>query len=301
MTIDLVHPDTGELLDADSIPGLAEIAAMHDQKIAALAEALAELIDKPPPGSVLRRPIVWAQLAPHDADHLWQQLGTWVGWLRGRYPLARKVPPCWWRHPELVEEITALWLAWREAYTEKDAPLSAGADWHGRWLPEFLRRIGTGGWNVACETSHRPLVAGQYGDCAVDDADAFAIATAGTQAQTAGSEANSEAVDSHPPTVASRQETSMDHATMRQLLDTGRATYLGGLPGSPVAVDEDFYAPLDHAWTLIEEPETVAYLHQVRRRLALADEAVAAQERAREQALNDGPDDAEAHRGGETT
>ena len=93
----------------------------------------------------------------------------------------------------------------------------------------------------------------------------------------------------------------MDHATMSQLLDTGRATSLGGLPGSPVAVDEDFYAPVDHAWTLIEEPETVAYLHQVRRRLALADEAVAAQERTRDQAENDGSDDTEAHRGGETT
>ena len=97
-------------------------------------------------------------------------LADWVGWLRGRYPLAHRIPLCWWRHPELVEELTALWLAWRDAYVEKGAPLTAGADWHGRWLPEFLRRIGAGGWNLACEGDHRP-VESLYDDRQVDDTD----------------------------------------------------------------------------------------------------------------------------------
>ncbi len=98
---------------------------------------------------------MWHDLTPHEAQRTWRALAEWVGWLRGRYPLAHQVPLCWWRHPELVEELTALWLAWRDAYVEKGAPLSAPADWHGRWLPEFLRRIGAGGWNLACEGEHK--------------------------------------------------------------------------------------------------------------------------------------------------
>ena len=66
---------------------------------------------------------------------LWNQLTDWVGYLRSRYPLARKIPACWAEHPEIVEELTALWLAWQSAYQDRDAPLTAPADWHDRWLP----------------------------------------------------------------------------------------------------------------------------------------------------------------------
>jgi hypothetical protein len=71
----------------------------------------------------------WRDLGPHAQTELMNQLDDWTGWLRHRYPLARKIPACWAQHPELVEELTALWLAWQGAYQQPDAPLTAAADW----------------------------------------------------------------------------------------------------------------------------------------------------------------------------
>ena len=73
----------------------------------------------------------WRSIGANGADELWHLLTDWVTWIRGRHPLARKIPPCWSDHPELVEELTALWLAWQHAYEDRDAPLTA-ADWHDR-------------------------------------------------------------------------------------------------------------------------------------------------------------------------
>ena len=87
---------------------------------------------------------------------LWQELGDWVDWIRHRYPLARRIPDCWAEHPELVEELTALWLAWQAAYVERDAPLTAAAEWHDRWLPGVLHRLEHGPFALDCGSSHRP-------------------------------------------------------------------------------------------------------------------------------------------------
>ena len=51
------------------------------------------------------------------------QLRAWVAWIRHRYPLAKRVPACWAEHPEVVEELTALWLAWQQAYEDRRASL----------------------------------------------------------------------------------------------------------------------------------------------------------------------------------
>ena len=177
---EIVDPRTGELMDTDSVPGLASVAALHDEQIYQLSAVVAQLQEADESSATTRSsgPYVWHTLSTDDAEKLWEALADWVGWLRGRYPLARQVPLCWWRHPELVEELTALWLAWREAYTEKGAPLTAAADWHGRWLPEFLRRVGAGGWNIACEGEHKERIKTLYDARRVDDESAFIDAVA---------------------------------------------------------------------------------------------------------------------------
>ena len=98
----------------------------------------------------------WRDLGEHGREELWNQLTDWVDYLRSRYPLARKIPACWAEHPELVEELTALWLAWQGAYQDRDAPLTAPVDWHDRWLPGVLHRLEHGPFATDCSTRHQP-------------------------------------------------------------------------------------------------------------------------------------------------
>jgi len=104
----------------------------------------------------------WRTIGPHGAEELWHQLTDWVSWIRNRYPLARKIPPCWDEHPELVEELTALWLAWQHAYEDTEAPLTAAADWHDRWLPGVLYRLEHGPFALDCANEHHPRPAAAY-------------------------------------------------------------------------------------------------------------------------------------------
>jgi hypothetical protein len=97
----------------------------------------------------------WRNIGPQAEEVLWKELDSWVAWIRSRYPLARKVPECWAKHPEVVEELSALWLAWQGAYEERDAPLTAAADWHDRWLPGVLRRLEHGVFSLDCSNEHR--------------------------------------------------------------------------------------------------------------------------------------------------
>ncbi len=96
-----------------------------------------------------------------STESLWRELTEWVAWIRHRYPLAKRIPECWSEHPEVVEELTALWLAWNAAYTERDASFTAAVDWHDRWLPGVLHRIEHGAFALDCGHAHheRPLSA----------------------------------------------------------------------------------------------------------------------------------------------
>ena len=107
----------------------------------------------------------WRTLGPQGQEELWRQLTEWVTWLRSRYPLARKIPACWARHPEAVEELTALWLAWYAAYQAVDAPPTAPVDWHDRWLPGLLHRLEHGPFALPCRDRHEDRPASAYGNC----------------------------------------------------------------------------------------------------------------------------------------
>lgn len=114
------------------------------------------------PGPVLQQPsgppmpIMWAAHTPEEQRHLLEELDVWVTWFVDHYCLDRRyVPKCWTRHWELIEELSALRLAWEAAYattSHADAPLA----WHERLalartrLAEWAARTGCRG------TEHRP-------------------------------------------------------------------------------------------------------------------------------------------------
>lgn len=133
-----------------------------DQLASEITDAYADVLARfesldSSPDSTSNSPTAWCwrSLGPGAQEELWAQLKDWVSWLRHRYPLAKKIPPCWPDHPELVEELTALWLAWHAAYEQRDASLTAAADWHDRWLPGVLHRLEHGIFAVDCSQVHK--------------------------------------------------------------------------------------------------------------------------------------------------
>jgi hypothetical protein len=75
-------------------------------------------------------PVCWATLDRVTAAREWAALGDWVRWLATRYGLATStVPPCWYRHGGIVEELSALRTGWLAAYAP-DARPSAALHWH---------------------------------------------------------------------------------------------------------------------------------------------------------------------------
>lgn len=82
----------------------------------------------------------WAEMDEHSAQRAWEQLVDWLcGVLIVRYPAsAKSLRPCWFLHPELVENLTWLHNAWTLAYRDPDSPVSLAADWHLYWLPHVM-------------------------------------------------------------------------------------------------------------------------------------------------------------------
>ncbi|WP_454083630.1 hypothetical protein [Georgenia sp. Marseille-Q6866] len=77
-------------------------------------------------------PVDWSTLTAAEAEAQWRALDEFVTWLRTTYGLPPTVvPPLWHRHPELVEEFSALHthrLACYEVGSSGSGPLAWHAD-----------------------------------------------------------------------------------------------------------------------------------------------------------------------------
>lgn len=102
----------------------------------------------------------WRYLTRQQAAELWAEIRDFVDWLTGRYQLASdySIPACWYRHPLAVEELTATYSAWRDAYCHGDTPSTALSAWHDRWLWPSLERVARhAGWRECKESrNHQP-------------------------------------------------------------------------------------------------------------------------------------------------
>lgn len=103
-------------------------------------------------GCALSAPWNWDALGPEEASSQWRTLFDWLRRLAERYELAETLPACWWRHGAMVEELTALWVAWVGAY--EDA--GAGPDMPLKWHEDFASaRARIGDWNrLGCGPNH---------------------------------------------------------------------------------------------------------------------------------------------------
>jgi hypothetical protein len=90
-----------------------------------------------------QRAVWWPDLPAGKAraDSL-GDLGRWVDEvLRSRHPEAyNDLGTCWFWHPDVLDELTALQAAWLAAYRDPASPATAAAEWHNRWLPGAMAR-----------------------------------------------------------------------------------------------------------------------------------------------------------------
>lgn len=100
----------------------------------------------------------WRPLAGESAAALLDKVREWVDWYNGRYGVLEmyRIPGCWYLHPPVVEELTALWVAWRAAYHGHKAPDTAATYWHSAYLWPTITRVRNEAWGMkACSTGHQ--------------------------------------------------------------------------------------------------------------------------------------------------
>ena len=134
-----------------------------DDLVASLADGWADQAPRQSPGMLGIRVINWRTLEDEDAPQVWTDLREWVVWFTHRYNIAtRKIPPCWYKHGALVEELSALHVAWLVSYDSLDAGYGP-IGWHER-LAVAIPRLATW-YNGECHNEHTELP--QTGDDAL--------------------------------------------------------------------------------------------------------------------------------------
>jgi len=97
----------------------------------------------------------WRTLTDEDAPAAWTELRAWVEWFTVRYRISESVvPPCWFKHGQLVEELSALHAAHTAAFDASDAGFGP-IGWHERLsltIPRLTRAYAGG-----CARGHDPL------------------------------------------------------------------------------------------------------------------------------------------------
>lgn len=73
-------------------------------------------------------PIDWFAITPTEETLVWRGLAAFVEMIVVRYNLAAEIRPCWWRHDEAVDELTALWQT-RAFHYQGGAGLNAAMSW----------------------------------------------------------------------------------------------------------------------------------------------------------------------------
>lgn len=74
------------------------------------------------------RSVDWLTVTGRERLLAWQGLAQFVEALVFRFNMQLVVRPCWWMHPEAVEELTAIWHTHQETHSD-DAGLQGAMSW----------------------------------------------------------------------------------------------------------------------------------------------------------------------------
>jgi hypothetical protein len=57
--------------------------------------------------------IAWEELDTTTYNTTLPEMATWVDWLAETYrPPTQVLPPCWYAHPAILEDLSHLWTGW---------------------------------------------------------------------------------------------------------------------------------------------------------------------------------------------
>ncbi len=259
--------DPGQDEQADEVAALqatVEVQQIGLNRLSAEVRQLTELLAHQPPAATVNAatgaaegekpaPWNWRHLPQRQAAALWRELADWLAWLHTRYPLAETIPACWWRHPEIVEELTAAHAAWKAAYQSPGASPYSPGEWHDRWLPGLEHRLTTRWKTGRCTDHHQNRSNSSYG-AAVDDPDAFSR---------------------HTQPVAQDANAVPEVVPMTEVTDAftgGDAEIIGRDLGDPLYWHGRFWqlTPDADAYQQVHDPDQLSALREARRRLRLA-------------------------------
>lgn len=66
----------------------------------------------------------WRTLTDEESPIEWERLRAWVAWFVTRYDVPiSTIPECWYKHPALVEELSALHIAHDASFDKTDSGL----------------------------------------------------------------------------------------------------------------------------------------------------------------------------------
>lgn len=101
--------------------------------------------------------IPWEALGASDYRTAVSDLGLWLAWLVPTYRIPPSViPPCWFLHPGLIEELGHLWTGWRITRHPESGVGMVGLEWDGhreRATARLRELVATAGCNG---TNHSP-------------------------------------------------------------------------------------------------------------------------------------------------
>jgi hypothetical protein len=140
-------------------------------------------------------PLNWREVRSGDARGRWSELRAWVEWFRGEFAFDhRVVPPCWYRHPALVNLLSALRDRWLCSYDPLNTPVGS-SDWHLSLLqlePRLREWASRTGCTVAAHredaVAEYPADTDEWETHVATDVDTRAVREACTATGTAGHE-----------------------------------------------------------------------------------------------------------------
>lgn len=142
---------------AERLDGLEGAVADLREDLTALATALAKGGGAAGGGEV-GQAWWWPHLDALEATTAWARLGSWVrdALLARHVQYQDLLRPCWRRHPDVVDELTALRLLWADAYTNPAAKPGAATEYLTR-LPAAMARVDTAFKHTGCKAERDPV------------------------------------------------------------------------------------------------------------------------------------------------